>query len=73
MQISMENFWTVVEGSNLLAEGQVALRSVEESGSEEAPPYTGWEVESEGSFVIEPAVTVNGDNFAIYSKRGSHF
>ena len=64
MQISMENFWTVVEGSSILAEGKVALRSVEESTSEEAPPYTGWEVESEGSFVSEPAVTLKGDHFA---------
>ena len=61
----MENVWTVVEGSSVLAEGKVALRSVDSYLEE--PPYTGWEVESDGSFVSEPAITVKGGSFTIYS------
>ena len=64
IQISMENVWTVVEGSSVLAEGKVALRSVD--SYLEQPPYTGWQVESDGSFVSEPAVTVKGGSFVIF-------
>ena len=60
----MENVWTVVEGSSVLAEGKVALRSVD--SYLEQPPCTGWEVESDGSFVSEPAVTVKGVSFVIF-------
>ena len=63
IQISMENFWTVVEGSSVLAEGKVALRSPHSHLKE--PPYTGWEVESDGSFVSQPDITVKGESFAI--------
>ena len=63
IQISMENFWTVVEGSSVLAEGKVALRST--YSHLEEPSYIGWEVESDGSFVSQTAITVKGESFAI--------
>ena len=63
VQISMENFWTVVEGSSVLAEGKVALRST--YSHLEEPSYTGWEVESDGSFVSQPAITVKGASYII--------
>ena len=60
----MENVWTVVEGSSVLAEGKVALRSVD--SYLEQPSYTGWQVESDASFVSESAVTVKGGSFVIF-------